>query len=314
MKKLIKSTFFAVAALCAVIMLFASTARAETTQCKPITTIPTTITTQGIYCFTGNLAGNMATGSAIEITTNNVTIDMNGYKLGNLAAGPSTSANGIYALDKKNITIRNGTIRGFQIGIYFQDTPPYTASSGHLVEDVRSDGNTSIGTLVRGTGNIIRNNKIVNTGGSTSSNNSYGIIVYGPGARVLNNDVINVEAPNSGYGIYIVDAHGTVLEGNRISEVTSTSGSSFGVQVLNSNGVVVQGTRINKVTSTDIFSFGVYLSSSLNITVSDNRIAVVPDWGVDYYASTGIYMNNTVSGSTTGFGGGSPAGATNYSN
>ena len=315
MKKLMKSTLFAATTLCAVIMLFSLTARAETTQCTPITTIPFTITTQGIYCLKGNLAGSLGSGEAITINTNNVTIDLNGYKLGNLAAGPGTSATGIYASQKKNITIRNGTIRGFQIGLYFSDAPPHTASSGHLVEDVRLDGNTYMGTFVKGTGNTIRNNQIVNTGGSTSLNTYYGIIVYGTGARVLNNDVINVGAATNGaYGIYIVDAYGTVLKGNRISDIFATT-NSYGVNVSNSVGVVVEGTSINNVTSTSSTDIGIYLSTSPNTTVSDNRIGGVATYGIYYSGSaTGIYMNNTVSGSTTAFVGGTAATGTNFSN
>ena len=290
MKKLIKSTFFAAATLCAVITIFSSTARAETTQCTPITTIPTTITTQGIYCLNGNLAGNFASGNAITVATNNVTIDLNGYKLGNLAAGPATLAAGIYSYQKKNITIRNGTIRGFMKGIDLNDSgPPYTGS-GHLVEDVRSDGNTYLGILVAGTGSIIRNNQVVKTGGSTIADTAFGIAAYGHGNRILNNDLIDVAgAGNNTYGIYISTGDGMVVEGNRISNV-STSGSSYGI----------------------------YISFSLNVTVSDNRIAGVPNNGVYYLnsfvTSTGIYMNNTVSGSTTPFFGGSPAAGTNFSN
>ena len=287
MKKLVKSILFTVTTLCAAIMFFSSSAWAETTQCTPITTIPTVISTQGIYCLNGNLAGNLATGTAIEITTNNVTIDLNGYKLGNLAAGLGTGARGIYAMQKKNITIRNGTIRGFFRGIQLDDISPHTTSSGHLIEDVRSDGNTWVGLLVAGIGNTIRNNQVVKTGGTTITTGAYGILAYGPGARVLNNDIIDVAAISGiAYGIYTYLGDGSVVEGNRISGV-STTGNSYGV----------------------------YLASSPNVTTSDNRIAGVAYWGISYVnASSGIYMGNTVSGATTPFVGGTPATGTNFSN
>jgi len=38
-------------------------------------------------------------------------------------------------------------------------------------------------------GNIVRNNQVVDTGGSTHSANPKGIYAVGPGARVINNDV-----------------------------------------------------------------------------------------------------------------------------
>jgi hypothetical protein len=43
----------------------------------------------------------MSTGAAIFINVNNVTIDMNGYKIGNLAARAGTQAYGIFASQRK---------------------------------------------------------------------------------------------------------------------------------------------------------------------------------------------------------------------
>ena len=288
MKKRMKSVLLAAATLCAALTIFSSTATAETTQCTAITTIPITITTQGIYCLNGNLSGNLATGSAITIATNNVTIDFNGYKLGNLAAGAGTLANGIFADQKKNITIRNGTIRGFLRGIWLEDTSPYSNSSGHLVEDVRFDGNTYMGIWVKGAGSIIRKNQVVKTGGSTETNTTYGyaygIITYGPGVRVSGNDIIDITS-SFAYALSVSFGVGTVVAGNRISGISAVG-----------NGR------------------GINLNLSHNATVSDNRIAGVPDDGIYFNASDGIYMNNTVSGSTTPFTGGSPAAGTNFNN
>ena len=88
-------------------------ARAETVSCTPITSLPAVITVQGIYCFTGHLSTGMTSGNAIDIQTNNVVLDLNGFKLGGLAAGPGTFAVGIHVDDRRNITIKNGTVRGF---------------------------------------------------------------------------------------------------------------------------------------------------------------------------------------------------------
>src|SRR5262245_56705651 len=96
-------------------------ARAGTTMCTPITSLFATLTVQGIYCLTSDFSLNMAVGVAIAIDTNNVTIDLNGHKIGNLAAGPGTSAVGIVANRRQNITVRNGTVRGFQKAIVIFD-------------------------------------------------------------------------------------------------------------------------------------------------------------------------------------------------
>ena len=91
--------------------------QAETVNCIAITSLPAVITVQGIHCFTGDLSTAQTSGNAIDIQTNNVVLDLNGFKLGGLAAGTGTHATGIHALNRQNITIKNGTIRGFSTGI-----------------------------------------------------------------------------------------------------------------------------------------------------------------------------------------------------
>src|SRR5262245_29101354 len=81
-------------------------ARAETTRCTVIATLPATLTVQGIYCLISDFDLNLASGSAITINTNNVTIDLNGHKIGNMAAGPGTQARGISAVQRQNVTIK----------------------------------------------------------------------------------------------------------------------------------------------------------------------------------------------------------------
>src|SRR5207244_1986247 len=107
-----------------------------------IAAVPFTITTPGIYCVTQEITTNLATGNAIQIDASNVVLDLNGHKLGNLTAGPGTTATGIHAVDRKNITIKNGSVRGFEFGVLLEDSGN---SSGHIVEDIRADVNTFTG-------------------------------------------------------------------------------------------------------------------------------------------------------------------------
>ena len=88
-------------------------------------------------------------------------LDLNGFKLGGLAAGPGTTASGIQALNRQNITIKNGTIRGFFRGILLRNDSG--ASQGHVVEDIRADQNRFGGIEVQGSGTIVRNNQVVAT-------------------------------------------------------------------------------------------------------------------------------------------------------
>ena len=200
-------------------VLGAAPARAETVHCTAITTLPAVITVQGVYCFTGDLATAITSGNAIEIQTNNVVLDLNSFKLGGLAAGPGTLAIGIHASNRQNLTIKNGTIRGFLRGIFLGDSG---ASQGHVVEDIRADQNTFEGILVQGAGTIVRNNQVVATGGSTISGaniSAVGIFVSGTGPRVLNNDVIDTVAQGTGiaWGIYLSSVTGGLVVNNRIT-------------------------------------------------------------------------------------------------
>ena len=206
---------------------------AETVNCTPITSLPAVITVQGIYCFTGHLNTAITTGNAIDIQTNNVILDLNGFKLGGLAAGPGTLAVGISALNRQNITIKNGTIRGFLSGIFLGDAG---ASQGHVVEDIRADQNTLEGINVQGSGVIVRNNQVVATGGSTvfgANVNAFGIVVAGAGPRVLNNDVIDTVKQGAGIARGIVfggNTTGGLAVNNRISV------ADRGIEYLNSLG------------------------------------------------------------------------------
>ena len=172
---------------------------AETVNCTHITTLPAVITVQGVYCFTGDLSTAMTSGLAIDIQTNNVVLDLNGFKLGGLAAGSGTTATGIFANNRQNITIKNGTVRGFFRGILLDNTTG--ESQGHVVEDIRADQNVGEGIVVLGSGNIVRNNQVVSTGGATCCGvnvNADEILVAGAGARVLNNDVIDTVKQGTG--------------------------------------------------------------------------------------------------------------------
>ena len=84
--------------------------------CIDIPYVPFEIIEEGAYCFTGNL--ETTNESAITISADNVTINLNGWTLDGSSSGNATSSNGIFAYQRKNITIRNGTIRGYFYGIF----------------------------------------------------------------------------------------------------------------------------------------------------------------------------------------------------
>jgi len=196
-----------------------------------ITSLPTTISSQGTWCLKQDLATAITSGMAININTNNVTIDCNDFKIGGLAAGAGTQAEGIYAAAVQNVTVRNCNIRGFAYGIYLGHY------GGFVVEDNRLDGNTEYGVVVYGDGSVVRRNRVFDTGGSSvvSSASAYGIhAVYS--VDVLDNTVSGVTATvgnnGSADGISVQINDGGSISGNRVRAVLAdgtgqASGISF---------------------------------------------------------------------------------------
>jgi len=77
----------------------------------PISNVPFTIGASGSYYLTGNLAVGTAGGSAITISADQVTLDLNGFTISSTASPASGTAvliNGV----RRNVTVTNGHIRG----------------------------------------------------------------------------------------------------------------------------------------------------------------------------------------------------------
>jgi len=163
-----------------------------------------------------------------------------------------------------------------------------TTSQGHLIEDVRADMNTSVGIWVRGQGNIIRNNQIVGTGGSSVSTDfSCGIMAEGPGNRVINNDVYETKEQGNGpigaFGIIVNYGKSSVVENNRVGNQDLGPLETYGIFIDN---------------------------SSDNTFVVNNRITTMT-YGIFYYFGTGKYRDNMTRNVTTPFSNGTDAGNNN---
>jgi len=221
--------------------------------CIAITFVPFEIIEEGVYCFTGNL--ETTNESAITISADNVTINLNGWTLDGSSSGNTTESYGIFAYQRKNITIRNGTIRGYLSGILLSDESPYTTSQGHLIEDIRSDKNTMRGIVVAGRDYIVRRNHIIDTGGSSEVGFIVGIFLVGPSGHVLNNDISKTtgDSVNEARALHLSEAHGTLVEGNRIDDVSSDTGTTRGIHIQSSNDVLVRGNNITNLDSGIIY-------------------------------------------------------------
>jgi hypothetical protein len=230
------------AAVATVAPPFAACARAdETTFCNFfITAVPYVISAQGHYCFDRNLSTAIPSGNAITINSDFVVLDLNNFKLGGGGAGPNTQTNGVYALNHRNITIRNGNIRGFFRAIFLDDNSGSGTSGGsYLVENVVADQNTFHGIEFVGTGAVIRNNQVVSNGGSALSdatgNQCMGVYFKaGAGAQIIDNTILDVKSGTAlggmGYGIYSSGGHVTV-EHNLVTGASMDDTSQTGIRV-----------------------------------------------------------------------------------
>jgi parallel beta-helix repeat protein len=216
-------------------MGLAGTAAAdETTYCNAvITSLPYTIVTQGHYCFDRNLSTAITTGAAVNINVDFVVLDLNNFKLGGGSAGLGTSASGVRAINRSNLTIRNGNIRGFRRGIWIN------GGSNHVIENNVLDGNTQYGVYltadndeddVKPSGVVVRNNLISNTGGSTLDDDAYGIYDWSwTGAargNIARDNVVSNVFSTTGY---VVGINMRQADHNMINlGTTSTSGQKWG--------------------------------------------------------------------------------------
>ena len=262
--------------LLATILMLNTPVNAETTDCTAITSVPTTIDQQGLYCLTGNVAvdASFTSGNAIEITVPNVVIDLNGWKVGGGAPGFTTTATGIRGTSAaNNVTIKNGTVRRFFTGIDL-------SGRGAKVKGVIIDQALSEGIFVDGQGAVITGNQIVDTGNASSGGNvpATGIYVDGPESLVKNNIISGLTATNNGdeYGIYIESGGDyTTVQSNTVSDAARPGGSG------SSDGIIGHTVDSLAVLSNTVHNF---------------------DVGISYDSgATGTYARNTVLSSSVNF-------------
>jgi len=226
---------------------------------------PVTLDASGSYRLTGSLRPPAGT-SGIVISANYLTIDLNGFSIEGTAVCTGIPAanctehggNGIDGFTVTGTTVRNGVVRGMDLGLMLGDATVIEgvaavsnfASGLNLgsysrVEGARLSGNGESGVLARSDSKVIRNEAHGNGGAGiatgerciVSENNVYrnavGILQFRPGMAER-----NVVSSNGAEGIAIsypavgqgpVRAAGNMLMGNGTdlgAGVTSTGTNS----------------------------------------------------------------------------------------
>lgn len=201
-----------------------SLARAETVLCTPIVP-PVTITSSGVYCLMADYALNVRDRAAIQVDANDVVIDFNSHRLGNGQAGGRQGV-GVWAQNRRNISVRNGTIRAFKNGISITGM----LSRGNVVENMLLEKIASGAIKVDGTANAIRGNRVVETGviDVASDQKVFGISAIGDGGNVSDNVVFDTMDANTPVAIEVGGA-GVIVVGNIVSGVRSRSSRAVGI-------------------------------------------------------------------------------------
>jgi hypothetical protein len=213
---------------------------------------PVTISVAGSYRLSGNLTVPDANTAAINLTADNVTIDLNGFSIVGPTAcsgfpttcSPTGTGSGITGGSLRNISILNGYIRGMGgRGVFLQ-------GAGHLIKEIFAFSNGSDGISAFG---IVRS-CIANSNG-------------GSGISTLGVAIDNVAIANGREGIEFTGQSGvgannlaSANKGNGLSgQATLTGNFALGNGQIGISAVcassVVSNTAVNNVGG-DIFTAG----------------------------------------------------------
>jgi hypothetical protein len=204
-------------------------------SCHEITGFPANITGPGVYCLSFKYIDfPLAQGALITISADDVVLDLNGATLDGTPTVRGAFSYGVRAFNRKNVTVRNGTIKGFNYAVHLMNITGELSdprpSVGWVVENIRAIKSRTGGIHVVGNDSEIRSNYIANTGYSNDPGvvpNTWAIWAAGWGLRILDNDVLNTRPNGSSggeaYAIYLAGCREAIVVNNRITD------ASFGI-------------------------------------------------------------------------------------
>ncbi len=210
-------------------------------------------------------------GTGFIINADNITLDLNGHNItGNypsIYSDPFLS--GVEVKGHSGITIKNGTIIGFQVGVFL------LGSNNNIIRGVTCDENTYLGVMISASNSNLIDNV------TATSNRQEGLRV----ASSQHNTIINTTSSSNGW-------HGLQISGGL--DYSSSGGpddSSSNTSVLNSkflnNGSIASPAN------------GIASSSANHIVIENCILAGNAGWGVaikGFMPEPGVYLpsNNHV--------------------
>jgi Calx-beta domain/Right handed beta helix region len=239
--------------------------------CAPILAIPFSIQAPGIYCLARNATTRMRSGTAVLVAADGVTVDLGGFKLAG-TAGLKAQAVGIASEGRKNVTVRNGTVRGFLAGVVLRQAPPFLVSQGLLVQNVKALSNTYSGIWVEGADSEVAQCTVSSTGRGTSfgpDHDAMGIAAVGPGVQIVANAVTATygSGRGNGYGIGVTSGDAAEVASNAVSGARSRA--TTGILIDASSSVAVNDNALSNLL------FGIVLTNGSTGTTSNNTMTRV---------------------------------------
>lgn len=246
-------------------------------------TYPIIIDQPGSYVVTRTINVSTTDANGIEIHTDNVTLDLNGHTLIGPGKENGSSGSGIFANNKNNIVIINGTLRDFK----------------------------ECGILLNGSNNLIRNLNVYSNGlhgisanSSTRISNCAASYNGSHGFHSLGSAITGCVAFHNGF-------HGiSASSSSSISDCTSNHNGSHGFYVTNSTvvnctayqnsgrGVSASASSITNCTANQNQSHGIYVSSECRM--AGNNLRGNGGYGLYLSSSYNYAIKNTASTNTSG--------------
>jgi hypothetical protein len=241
----------------------------------PISSAPFTITQPGSYYLTTNLT--VSGGDAITITTNDVTLDLNGFTISS-TTNPASGTAVLINAGLRDITIQNGHIRGgvTNNGSGFFSGPGFGSgiASPGVVYNVRVSG-----VLVSGCGA-----NGIDMGNNSQSTTVENCVVRTVGSQgIVASTIRGCAALDCGwtaiYGQQVSDSRGECVAGG-VGIYAETAQNCYGFSslsvaveartALNCYGLTVNGTGISAVTAQNCYGYSTGAGTGLGAGEAQN--------------------------------------------
>mgnify|MGYP000878602222 CR=1 FL=1 len=241
----------------------------------PISTASFTISQPGSYYLTTNLTG-VGASPGITIATNDVTLDLSGFAI----TGPAVTYAGVYVGSGSytNVTIRNGTIKGWVEGVRILDVNCKNIVLDQLnIADafgfgIEANGAAITRCTITASGNdgiFARNSHLENT----TVDSSRGAVIALYGGSLMNSHVQNCAKD----GVFINAAGNQVIGNTFQNNNTTNSATHASIRIQDANNRIEN----NHISGSGAAGAGIWCTASYSGNVII-RNTVLGGGGTDY--------------------------------